>query len=267
MIKLHHLFLLTTVVIFSCAVNETSENQHTITTEAAPDVNSNTSENPIVNDTTYSDYAVWKNPNLGYPHFNSTRLDTVYIGPNREIKSVANYFKEERYNVMVCVDSGEYIYDDGIMIDGENIILKGMGNVSILCDKLYDNVIWVIGDNIVVDNLHLMHRMPGTGQNQNCSGRVIGFDGADNITVMNCDLNGCGLAGLHDNIGNGTVYVEYNYIHNNSFGAYTDIEGNVWQQEIDDHPVFKFKNNLIENNGPDRVLEEIYYEETAPITD
>ncbi len=118
---------------------------------------------------------------------------------------------------------------------------------------------WVNGTNIVIDNLHLMHKMPGNSEGQNCSGRVIGFDGADSVTVMNCDLNGCGLAGLHDNLGNGTVWVEHNYIHNNSLGAYTDIDGGIWQDPIENHPVFKFKNNVMTNNGFDRIYEKQDY--------
>ena len=98
---------------------------------------------------------------------------------------------------------------------------------------------------------------------QNFTGRVLAFDGADSITVINCDLNGCGLAGLHDNIGNNNIFVEYNYIHNNSLGAYTNIDGSVWQDAIPNHPVFIFKNNLIRDNGFDNTTiqpEEIWAE-------
>lgn len=204
----------------------------------------------------------WKHPDAPYTHFNQVDLDTVHIGPDREITNVEEYFREDRFNVMVLIDPGEYVYSTGLWIDGENIIVKGNGDVSILCDQLYENVMWVLGDNIVIDNLHMMHLMPGTSEGQNCSGRVVGFDGADNVTIMNCDLNGCGLAGLHDNLGNGTIYAEYNYIHNNSLGAYTDIDGGVWQEEIDDHPTFVFKDNLIMNNGFDRVPEVEHEEDT-----
>jgi hypothetical protein len=43
---------------------------------------------------------------------------------------------------------------------------------------------WVSGNNIVVDNLHMLHLMPGETEGQNCSGRVIGFDNADNVTIV-----------------------------------------------------------------------------------
>lgn len=201
---------------------------------------------------------IWQNFENVYAHFKSSELDTVYIGKTRAIKDPFAYFSEKRSNQFVVIDEGEYKGKEALWLDGENLIIEGRGKVSILLDQLYDNVMWVIGDNMVINNLHMTHLQPGGMEGQNCSGRVIGFDGADNITIINCDLNGCGLAGLHDNIGNGTVYAEYNWIHNNSLGAYTDIDGNIWQEE-QDHPVFKFKNNLIEDNG--HGLEEEMYEE------
>ncbi|MBL4661977.1 MAG: hypothetical protein JKY22_00050, partial [Flavobacteriaceae bacterium] len=145
----------------------------------------------------------WKT-SAPYHHFIESSLDTFFIGLSREIKDPFEYFRESRSNVFVMIDSGRYINDSGIWLQGENVIVKGEEGVSLLIDVLYDNVMWVSGNNIVVDNLHMMHLMPGEAEGQNCSGRVVGFDIADNVTIVNCDLNGCGLAGLHDNVGNGT---------------------------------------------------------------
>lgn len=181
--------------------------------------------------------------------------DTVYIGKNRPNKSVAEYFDSTRQNVMVYIEEGVYYSGSYLYIDGENIKIEGIGDVHLYCTELYHNVMWIIGTNISVKNMHMKHFKPGSPISQNCSGRVIGFDNAHNITIEGCDLNGCGLAGLHDNLGNSNVFIKENYIHNNSLGAYTDIDGGVWQEEIDDHPVFSFENNRIENNGRARVRE------------
>ena len=190
-------------------------------------------------------------------------MDTLYIGNDHEIKNPFVYFSKERNNVFVIIDSGRYVNAGGLWVTGNNIIIKGEDGVSLLIDQLHDNVMWVTGNNIVIDNLHMMHLMPGEPKGQNCSGRVIGFDRAYNVTIINCDLNGCGLAGLHDNMGNGTIYIEHNYIHNNSLRAYTNMDGAVWQEEISDHETFVFKENRIENNGLDRIYEssDEYYEE------
>ncbi len=181
--------------------------------------------------------------------------DTVFIGKNHPDKTVADYFDTTRHNVMVYIDEGVYYSGTYLYIDGENIKIEGIGDVHLYCTELYHNVMWIIGKNISVKNIHMKHFKPGSPISQNCSGRVVGFDNAHNVTIEGCDLNGCGLAGLHDNLGNSHVFIKDNYIHNNSLGAYTDINGGVWQEAIDDHPVFSFENNRIENNGMDRIRE------------
>ncbi|PLX06625.1 MAG: hypothetical protein C0596_14995 [Marinilabiliales bacterium] len=179
------------------------------------------------------------------------------IGPDREYKSLFAYFGKYsgKSDLYVLVEEGEYYADGGIWITGENIVIEGVGDVHLYSNKLYSSVMEIMGSNILVKNFHMMHTKPGDGENQNCSGRVIMFDNAHNCVIENCDLNGCGLAGLHDNVGNSDILIRNCYIHNNSLGAYTDIDGGVWQEAIDDHPVFKFENNRIENNGPDRTPE------------
>lgn len=182
--------------------------------------------------------------------------DTVYIGPDREIKNPQVYFDSTRSNVIVYLDSGHYYIDDTFFwVRGDHIIVEGIGRVSLYATELYTNVMWVIGDHIKIKHIHMKHFKPGGMESQNCSGRVVGFDNAVNVTIEDCDLNGCGLAGLHDNLGNENILIKDNYIHNNSAGAYTDIDGGVWQEAIDTHAVFTFENNRIENNGPNRIYE------------
>jgi hypothetical protein len=183
---------------------------------------------------------------------------TVIIGPEREYKSLYEFFNKNYKisNVYVLVEEGSYYSDDEIWVDGQNIVIEGVGKVHQYCNKLYSSVMVIVGTNVMVKNLHMQHAQPGNGEYQNCSGRVIMFDNAHFCVIDGCDLNGCGLAGLHDNLGNSDILVRNCYIHNNSLGAYTDIDGNVWQDAIDDHPVFKFEKNKITNNGPDRVPEK-----------
>ncbi len=179
---------------------------------------------------------------------------TIIIGPDREYKSLFDFFEKNRgvSNVYILVEEGSYEADGSIWIDGNNIVVEGVGKVHLYSNQLYSSVMELGGSNILIKNFHLMHKMPGGSEDQNCSGRVILFDNAHNCIIDHCDLNGCGLAGLHDNVGNSDILIRNCYIHNNSLGAYTDIDGGVWQEAIDDHPVFKFENNRIENNGPGR---------------
>lgn len=182
---------------------------------------------------------------------------TVIIGPEREYKSLFEYFSknDSLSNIYILVEPGTYYADDWIWINGNNIVVEGVGSVNNYCNKLYSCVMEVVGTNILIKNLHLQHTQPGDPEHQNCTGRVIMFDNAHNCIIDNCDLNGCGLAGLHDNVGNSDILIRNCYIHNNSLGAYTDIDGGVWQEAIDDHPVFRFEKNRIKNNGSGRVPE------------
>lgn len=203
-----------------------------------------------------SDYAIETNPiAIWLKDFEPE--ETIIIGPEREYKSLYDFFSDHsgKSDLYILVEEGSYYADGGIWINGDNIVIEGVGDVHLYSNKLYSSVMDIDGTNILIKNLHMQHTKPGDGVNQNCSGRVIMFDNAHNCIIDNCDLNGCGLAGLHDNLGNSNILVRNCYIHNNSLGAYTDIDGGVWQEAIDDHPVFEFENNRIENNGPDRVPE------------
>ena len=185
-----------------------------------------------------------------------SKKDTVNIGPNRAVKSLREYFSRQDHQDSICIllDAGTY-YSNGLWLEGEYLTIEGQGSVNLYCTELYENVIWISGKHIVVRNIHMKHFAPGKLEGQNCSGRVIVFDNAHDITIENCDLNGCGLAGLHDNLGNSNILIKNNYIHNNSIGAYTDIDGGIWLEEVDDHPVFTFENNRMENNGTVRTME------------
>lgn len=184
------------------------------------------------------------------------KMDTIYIGATRDFTSLNDYFASEgkKENVHLLLDEGTY-YSTNLWIDGEHLVIEGVGKVNLYCTEMYENVMWIIGKHIHVKNIHMKHFAPGNINEQNCSGRVIGFDNAEHITIENCDLNGCGVAGLHDNGGNSEIFVKNNYIHNNSAAAYTNDRGDIWFKEVKDHPVFRFENNRIENNGPDRKRE------------
>lgn len=183
--------------------------------------------------------------------------DTLWIGENRQFQSLDAYFSSEiaKDSVHIILEEGTYYTKEGIWFNKNHLVIEGKGRVNLYCTDLYTNVMWVTGSNVVVKNLHMKHFAPGSMEGQNCSGRVIGFDGAKHCVIQNCDLNGCGLAGLHDNLGNEDILIKDCYIHNNSVGAYTNIDGDIWQEAIDDHPVFRFENNRIENNGPNRKAE------------
>ena len=205
---------------------------------------------PILISCSTSEQALIENPFI---------TETIHIGPTREVTSLEAFFSDSERpkveNVHLIIDAGDYTSNKAIWVSGENITIEGLKKVNLFCSDQNDNVMWITGKNIIVSNIRMKHTNPLDSPYNNCSGRVIAFDNARNIIVENCDLNGCGLAGLHDNMGNASILIKNNYIHNNSLGAYTDISGGIWFKEVSDHPVFRFENNRMENNGPDRVVE------------
>ena len=190
---------------------------------------------------------------------------TVNIGPARRWKSLNQYFldKESRKtNIHIYLDDTTYYHEGAIWIRGRNLIIEGGANTKLFSESEKENVMWIIGTvNARLKNLQMKHKAQGALEEfGNCSGRVLGFDGAYDIVVENCDLNGSGLAGLHDNFGNKNILIKDSNIHNCSVGAYTDMEGNVWQEPTE-HEVFIFENTRMYNNGYDRVLEQDYHDD------
>ncbi len=127
------------------------------------------------------------NSSSNYIAKTDVKKEIIHIGPTREIKSLEIYFRNayevRPKNVHLIVDGGNYTSDNSISVIGENIIIEGKGRVNLYCTKLYDNVMWITGTNIIVRNLRMKHLMAGTPLYQNCSGRVIGFDNASNIII------------------------------------------------------------------------------------
>ena len=184
--------------------------------------------------------------------------ERITVGKQGDFKSIEEALGFKSSNVHLLLDSSVFINDNGYWIQGDHVILEGNGASEIQCRVYYENVLWLNGNDITVRNLKLRHFKPGSINGQNCSGRVIGLDNCTNVLIENCDINGCGLAGIHDNLGNSDILVRNNYIHNNSLAAFTNIEGAYWMEETDEIPGFTFVNNRVENNGLNRVYE---YEE------
>lgn len=185
---------------------------------------------------------------------------TVRIGPDEKWKTLNLYFEDaetKKTNVHFILDDLVFYDEKGIWIEGKNLIIEGGENTRLYCESESDNVMQLSwATNVTLKNLKMMHKAENLSADySNCTGRVLAFDGSTDIVVDGCDLNGCGLAGLHDNTGNKNILVRNTKIHNCSLGAYTDINENVWQEPTD-HEVFTFENTEMYNNGPDRVREE-----------
>ncbi len=101
--------------------------------------------------------------------------EKVYIGPKRDIKSPTEYFKNEQKNVHVIIEKGTYHSDEELFIIGESVIVEGKGKVNLYCRKLYNNVMWVSGSNIIIKNIRMKHYLPGDPENQKLFRKGFGF--------------------------------------------------------------------------------------------
>ena len=121
----------------------------------------------------------------------------------------------------IIVESGKYVipaeehvYDDFSYYLGKNISISGIENLEIAADGYVEIVlevgdmpvveIWENSNNITLTGLTLGHNVP----EYSCAGEghVIAAYGADNITINDCDLYGCGIVGINCyNTGNVTV--------------------------------------------------------------
>ena len=183
----------------------------------------------------------------------------IHIGPSYEWKSLNHYFRDEdtrKVNLHIMLEDTIHYDDEAIWIDGKSLVIEGGTNTHLYCTDSTENVMWISGSvNVTLKNVHMMHTRGAVSiASRNCSGRVLAFDTTRDIVIDNCDLNGSGIAGLHDNINNKNILIKNTIIHNCSVGAYTDIDGNVWQQP-GPHPTFTFVNTEMYNNGPDRTPE------------
>ncbi|NJO89442.1 MAG: right-handed parallel beta-helix repeat-containing protein [Chloroflexia bacterium] len=106
-------------------------------------------------------------------------------------------------------------------------------------------------------NLHLSHL---NAENAGCSGDVIMINSfsCSDVTIENCDINGCGVVGVNlyatNRNSNLNYYFKNNSIHNNSTAAIT-INGESYQEEVNKFDGIVFENNKIWNNGSDKINE------------
>lgn len=146
----------------------------------------------------------------------------------------------------IIVYPGKYVNSDEIWLDKNNVKIVGVGKPQILCDDMTKNVIWIISDNVIIKNLKLSHIKPSFYAN--CVGNVIALDNANQVTIEDCDINGCGRIGVYMFSAH-NIILKNNWIHENSLTAVQIDDVNIFS-ETDQFPgIIHFENNRIENNG------------------
>ena len=154
------------------------------------------------------------------------------------------------------IRTGEYYLSESLELwEKKNIVVTGEGFCKLIAQNTDDNVMWIITcENIEVRNIQATHTAPA--EDERCYGNVFALDMGENVTIRNCDINGCGAIGVYI-FGTENITLENNYIHDNTlWGVQDDGHGMVYPEESDN---VHFINNRWDNNGylnPDLVIED-----------
>lgn len=153
----------------------------------------------------------------------------------------------------IVLQSGVYFLEKDIQIDADHIVLTGEPGAFIFGD-VSASVIDIGGNYVTVKDLYLSHKNAETS----CRGDVIfvNSNSCKNVTIKNCDINGCGVVGItiYNPYGESIDYrIEENLLHNNSRAAFATDAGEFQEQPT--VPGVRFSNNLSWNNGPERTKE------------
>ena len=158
----------------------------------------------------------------------------------------------------IVLKSGVYNLESGLFISADYLSLIGEPGCFIYANIDY-NVLDIDAHYVSLRNLYLSHL---NSENADCSGDVILINAysCSNVTIENCDINGCGVVGINlyatEQNSNLNYLFKNNFIHNNSEAAFK-ISGQGYQKEINSSGGIVFENNKIWNNGYDKVNEPI----------
>ena len=158
--------------------------------------------------------------------------------------SLQDAMKDAKEGSELIIYPGTYSSNKEIKIAKDKISIIGIGKPQLLCTSTTQNVFYITSEDVTVRNIYASHVKPNA--HVNCSGNVFSISNADNTTIENCDINGCGRVGVYIR-GTGNVILKNNFIHNNSLCA-VQLEGINYNQAFVSEDVI-FINNRMERNG------------------
>lgn len=182
---------------------------------------------------------------------------TINVGGQSSVQDIQSAIDMAKSGDVILVAAGLYETTETLVVEGKkNLTIRGKGAVDIVC-TLYVHVMTISNSaKIAVEGLHMVHSYGA--EVINCDGaNVLRVENSDQISVTNCELNGCGNVGIYaSNTPNLTA--TGNYIHSNTmYGVYYEDgpEGS--------KGVLTLKNNRILNNStPIAFLDNSVYEDS-----
>ena len=160
----------------------------------------------------------------------------------------------------VTVPRARYVSDKGVLIEKRRrlriVYEKG---TQILAKDTYEDVIAVVGSaDVRIENAFVSHVKPR--QEYDCHGSVVRISDSKSVSIVNCDLNGCGAVGVYARDSSG-VTISNCLVHHNTWNAlYFDgceeieVVGNVIEDNANLFQMYRvsgvmWHDNLIRRNG------------------
>ena len=145
---------------------------------------------------------------------------TVKINPKMKEADIMKKFHSMKNGTIFKLAAGTYTLTGPIDFTGKKgikIVGAGQGKTKIVTKNLGDDVFsFSECKDVTIEKLSAKHKEKPEGGY--CVGSVIYFLKCENVNVIDCELNGCGMTGVYfDNTISGIV--EKCFIHNNSVAA------------------------------------------------
>lgn len=146
---------------------------------------------------------------------------TLKINPGENIQQKID---EAQDGTVIIISTGEYTIDEPIVIESrKNLIIQGDRDVWIFGNRV-DFQIFMIRDseNIFIKNIKACHKIGPKTQNTKVDpkriGSVMDIDCCKNVTLENCELEGCGVYGVYA-VNTDVLNIYGCYLHHNSWRA------------------------------------------------
>ncbi len=188
---------------------------------------------------------------------------TLTVGEGEQFATPHQAIEEVSDGDTIFIRAGIYEFNDSIELRGHNDIwilgeagsrlISGV-STRLICNSRIDNVMWIINcDRITISSLCATHTEPT--EDQRCYGNVFGIDGCNNITIENCEINGCGAIGVYTNLVDGIV-LRNNFIHDNTICAVQYYGQNIMMETSHLEGLIMEGNTILNNGG--RQFEKFY---------
>jgi parallel beta-helix repeat protein len=175
--------------------------------------------------------------------------ETLTVGKGGQYKNIGDAIAAAANGDAIVIKSGNYSQSGSLYIEGKNgLEIRGEGKVNIACSQ-YLPVFYITNcKNITIRNIHGFHSIkdPSVGKGMCGPGAtIISAEQSTGITVLNCELNGCGQTGF-ESWSCDSIVLSGNYIHDNVNSAVA-----IYIPYLKTTPDIRIENNRIENNfGP-----------------